>query len=326
MTQHNKLTKRNTAQHADSVSLKELPLALSATSVYLKLVIVSVIWGGTFIAGRLLIDIPPLLVASLRFVIASFVLFIFLICSSKSLARVNLRQGVQLALLGFFGVFVYNICFFYGLHYINASRASLIVALNPVMIALASYGLLKEHLSWFKLCGVILCLLGAVIVIASKDNSVLHGAPYTWKGDLFILCCVGSWTIYSVFSRNLSQAIGPFYTVTYSIMLGTLMLCATTLFLEGIPFATLWHINISQLASLLYLGALGSALAYIWYYDGIRKIGAARSGVFIALNPMTAVLLGALLLGEHLSISMGIGGVLIILGIVLNNWPRQHKQ
>ena len=77
----------------------------------------------------------------------------------------------------------------------------------------------------------------------------------------------------------------------------------------------------TQWLSLVYLGVLGSALAYIGYYDGIRKIGATRSGVFIALSPLTAVLLGALLLGEHLTLAMYLGGALILAGIYLCNKP-----
>ena len=64
---------------------------------------------------------------------------------------------------------------------------------------------------------------------------------------------------------------------------------------------------------------LGSALAYIWYYDGIQKIGVTQSGVFIALNPLSAVVLGMLILGEHLSMPMLLGGLLAISGIVLCN-------
>ncbi|MNY61006.1 putative DMT superfamily transporter inner membrane protein [compost metagenome] len=71
----------------------------------------------------------------------------------------------------------------------------------------------------------------------------------------------------------------------------------------------------------MYLGVLGSALAYIGYYDGLRQIGATRSGVFIALNPLTAVILGALLLDEQMSGAMYLGGGVILLGIYLCNKP-----
>ncbi|VEB45489.1 S-adenosylmethionine/S-adenosylhomocysteine transporter [Chromobacterium violaceum] len=129
--------------------------------LYLQLVLVAVIWGGTFIAGRLLAGgLPPLLAACLRFSVASATLLGCLALTRTPLVRPAPGQMLRLALLGLFGVFGYNLCFFYGLQHIGAARASLIVALNPAMIALASFLLLKEALPPFKLAGIALCLAG----------------------------------------------------------------------------------------------------------------------------------------------------------------------
>lgn len=288
--------------------------------VYVQLISVSVIWGGTFVAGRFISGgITPLLAASIRFLIASFALIIFLLVTRTPFVKPNPRQILQLIMLGFFGIFLYNICFFYGLHYVNASRASLIVALNPAVIALASYLFFNEKLSASKVIGILLCLVGAGLVIVSKNTNVFAGSHLSWTGDALILGCVLSWVIYSVFSKKISSDIGPLHTVTYSILIGTLMLCSATFAFGKVDIFSLSRISLSQCLSLLYLGVLGSALAYILYYDGIQKIGATRSGVFIALNPMTAVLLGALLLGEQLTFLMCAGGVLVVFGIYLSN-------
>ena len=288
--------------------------------LYLQLTSVSVIWGGTFVAGRFLSGgVTPLLAASIRFLMASLALIIFLVVTRTPFIKPNPNQILQLVFLGFFGIFLYNICFFYGLHYVNASRASLIVALNPAVIALASYMLFKEKLSASKVLGISFCLVGAGLVIVSKNTNVFENNNFSWIGDLLIFGCVMSWVIYSIFSKNLSSAIGPLHTVTYSILLGTLMLCSATFALGEVTMFSLSRISLSELLSLLHLGVLGSALAYILYYDGIQKIGATRSGAFIALNPMTAVLLGALLLDERLTLLMCAGGAFAILGIYLCN-------
>lgn len=81
------------------------------------------------------------------------------------------------------------------------------------------------------------------------------------------------------------------------------------------------RLHLPHLLRLLYLGVMGSALAYIGYYDGIRRIGATRAGVFIALNPLTAVICGAVMLGEPLTMPMWLGGAIILLGIYLCNKP-----
>ncbi|WP_337152938.1 MULTISPECIES: DMT family transporter [Pseudomonas] len=291
-------------------------------AVYGRLATVTMIWGGTFVAGRYLAGgLSPLLAASLRFLLASLALLGFMAVARIPLVRPSLRQFGQLALLGFFGIFFYNLCFFLGLEQVKASRASLIVALNPAVIALASWALFKERLGRRKLLGIALCLCGAALVICSRDPSALAAQAGSWQGDLLILGCVLGWGVYSLFSRGLNHSLGSLQTVTCSILLGTLMLCAATLIRGEFDLQAVARLNLAQGLSLLYLGVLGSALAYIWYYDGLRRIGATRCGVFIALNPLTAVILGALLLEEQLSPVMGLGGALILGGIYQCNKP-----
>ncbi|EFQ63048.1 DMT family transporter [Pseudomonas sp. FP597] len=296
-------------------------LVTSDRLTYCKLAAVTMIWGGTFVAGRYLADqISPLLAASLRFILASLALLLFMAVARIRLVRPSVPQLLQLTVLGFFGIFFYNLCFFYGLQYINASRASLIVALNPAVIGLASWWLFKERLSRAKVFGIALCLAGAATVIISRNPQLL-ATPGSGLGDLLIVGCVVAWGIYSLCSRGLNASLGPLQTVTWSVLLGTLMLTATTTLTGSVTLQALAGIGLPQVLSLLYLGVLGSALAYIGYYDGIRRIGATRSGVFIALNPLTAVICGALLLGEQLTAPMLLGGVIILLGIFLCNKP-----
>lgn len=109
--------------------------------------------------------------------------------------------------------------------------------------------------------------------------------------------------------------------MTFSVLIGSAMLWALAMLRGEVSGAALISLGTPQWLSLIYLGVFGSALAYIGYYDGIRKIGATRSGVFIALNPLTAVVLGALLLGEQLTLSMCLGSVLVLVGIYLCNKP-----
>jgi len=303
-------------------SIEQQRIAPSDTPIYLKLAVVTMIWGGTFVAGRFLAGtLSPLLTASLRFLLASVALLLFMALARIPLARPSMGQCLQLLMLGFFGIFFYNLCFFYGLQYIQASRASLIVALNPAVIALVSWLLFEERLGRMNALGIACCLAGAALVIVSADRQVFEGGEAAWKGDLLILGCVLGWGIYSLFSRGLNRTLGPLQTVTYSVLFGTLMLWAATAARGELNLQELASLDLGQGLSLLYLGVMGSALAYIWYYDGLRRIGATRSGVFIALNPLTAVIFGALLLDERLTAPMCLGGAMILGGIYLCNKP-----
>jgi drug/metabolite transporter (DMT)-like permease len=303
-------------------NVEQLHTTSSDIAVYLNLSAVTMIWGGTFVAGRFLAgSLSPMFAASLRFLLASAALLGFLWLARIPLARPTPRQWLQLMLLGFFGIFFYNLCFFYGLQYINASRASLIVALNPAVIGLASWWLFKERLRRVKVAGIATCIVGAGLVIVSRNPQLLAATPDAWIGDLLILGCVLGWGVYSLFSRELNQTLGPVQTVTYSILIGTLMLWVVAAVRGELSWEALDDLGLPQWLSLTYLGVLGSALAYIGYYHSIRKIGATRSGVFIALNPLTAVVFGAVLLDEHLTLAMYGGGAMILTGIYLCNKP-----
>jgi len=286
------------------------------TATYLQLGLVAVIWGGTFVAGRAMSPgTPPLLSASLRFLIAGGVLAVFLLLSGRGFARITRLQLLKISGLGLCGVYAYNLFFFYGLQHTTASRASLIVALNPAVMALTAYLFHQERLSRAKVLGIALCLLGAATVI--------FGTASSWLGDALVFGCVLSWVAYSVFGKNTVAQLGALHTVTYSLWAGAAMLTLTAVLTGQVTTASIAVLNGRDLVCLLYLGALGSAVAYIWYYNGIQKIGVTRAGVFIALNPLTAVLLGALLLNEPLTTTVLAGGALVVVGIgVCNLRPR----
>lgn len=291
----------------------------SSVVVYVQLALVAMIWGGTFVAGRYLNhELSPLLLATLRFLVAGLALGAMLAFSRRGFVRISRVQALKLFGLGFCGVYAYHLFFFYGLQHINASRASLIVAMNPAMMAIFSYLLFKEKLSATRWLGVVLCLLGTATVLLGGQASV-RPAGGALLGDMAILGCVLAWVLFSVCARTTIIEIGPLHTVAYSVLAGAIMLLLTSLAVGAFSEMALRQLSITDIAGLGYLGVIGSALAYVWYYDGIKKVGATRAGVFIALNPLTAVIAGTLLLNEPLSGWVFVGGGLILLGIILTN-------
>jgi len=161
--------------------------------VYLKLVLTAVVWGGTFIAGRWVVQsLEPFSAAFCRFAVSSICLLFLTAQQEGQLPRLQRKQLTQVILLGMTGVFAYNAFFFLGLQTIAASRAALIVALNPTFIALGSVLFFKDKLTILKLIGLITSLLGAALAI-SRGNIVNILADNLSIGDLFLFGCVFSW-------------------------------------------------------------------------------------------------------------------------------------
>jgi drug/metabolite transporter (DMT)-like permease len=287
--------------------------------VYLKLLATAFFWGGTFIAGRFLAKkVPTFSAAFLRF----FVAFIFILGvtlrKEGRLPRPKKGELLRLILLGATGVFSYNVCFFKGLALIEAGRASLIIALNPILIALFSAILYREKLSGPRCAGILISVAGAVVVISKgKISTILSGS--FGLGETYIVGCVLSWVAYSLIGKALLGRLSPLICVTYSILFGALLLFPLALN-EGL-MAHLFSYGPLSWISLIYLGLCGTVIGFVWYYDGIRRIGPTNAGQFINFVPVSAMVLAYLLLDEPITLALLCGAVCVILGSYLTNRP-----
>jgi drug/metabolite transporter (DMT)-like permease len=284
---------------------------------YLKLLITMALWGGTFVAGRMLAGVvPPFQAAFLRFSIAGFVLMLLLYRVERHFPRLSLRQCGAVLLLGLTGVFGYNVAFFTGLETVSAGRAGLIIALNPVGIALISALLRTEPLRPLKSVGVVISVFGAMLVVSDGHLQAL--IDNVSKGELMILGCVLCWGLYSVLGRRAMLNLSPLVAVTYSALAGVLLLAPIAVGRE--LFHSLFVFGFKAWGSLLYLAVFGTVAGFLWYYQAIREIGAVRSGVFINFVPVFALLFGYFWLDEPLTAGLLQGGVLVIAGAWITNY------
>ncbi|MEH0019046.1 MAG: DMT family transporter [Desulfobacter sp.] len=288
--------------------------------IYAKLLLTAFFWGGTFIAGRAIAGIvDPYSAAFLRFAIASFFLVLLTLKIEGRLPAINGRQAVIIFLSGLTGIFAYNILFFKGLTLINANRASLIIATNPIFISLVSALLFKEKLSALKICGLVLSVSGALIIISGGNPADIFRVGIG-MGDLAIFGCVLSWVIYSILGKPLTKELSPLASVCYASLAGTLMLLIPALSTGVVQHITGY--GTMAWASLFYLGFFGTVLGFYWYYQGIRTIGPTKSGVFINFVPVSALVLSYFLLGETLTHATLLGALLVITGVYLTNASR----
>jgi len=289
-------------------------------NTYLKLFAVAFFWGGTFVAGRFLAgSAHPVSAAFFRFVIASLCLLLALCMSEGRLPRLEARQALAVAVLGLTGVFAYNLFFFNGLSLIGAARAALIIALNPVAITLCSALIYREALPLSRLIGIPLSVIGALVVITrGQPLQIFSGG--IGRGELLIFGCVLSWTLYSVIGKTAMRGLSPLAAVCWSSIAGTLLLSIPALAYGSLPEAV--HFSWPVWCSIGYLGLFGTVVGFLWYFEGIQKIGPSRAAVFINFVPVNGVLLATLLLGEPLDVSLIGGGLLVIFGAYLANAPK----
>ena len=281
------------------------------------------LWGGTFIAGRTLSQtLSPYSAAFCRFAVAAVGMVLLLWSQGERLPRLKATQILPVVVLGLSGVLVYNVCFFSGLQTITASRAGLIIALNPIFITLCSALLFRQPLPPLSLAGTAVALLGAALVLSEGQLQTLLSQGVS-QGDLWLLGCVGSWVVYSLVGKQVMGSLSPLATATYSIWVGAIALFPLAIH-QG-----LWQSLPVQpwvaWVGVFYLGLLGTVLGFSWYYEGIQALGAPQAAIFINLVPVFAVTFGVLLLREPFSGALSWGGGRVVLGVVVVNWPQTQQ-
>lgn len=285
--------------------------------VHIRLVLTMIFWGGTFVAGRVLVqDLHPYSAATGRFLFASILLLVVVRVREGRLPHLSWRQLAAVILLGLSGIFSYNIFFFNGLQSVEAGRAAMIIAVNPVVTGVLSALIFREGFSLKKITGFLIALLGAVTVISRGRPDILLSDP-PGIGELCIVGCVLSWSVYTIVGKALLSKIKPLVAVCYSCVAGTLMLISLSLFTGHLT--ELVSMRMSSMYAIGYLAVLGTALGFIWFYDGVKRLGAGNAVLYVNLVPVSGVILGILILGEKPDISLLIGGSLVIGGLLLVN-------
>ena len=173
-----------------------------------------------------------------------------------------------------------------------------------------------------KAIGVLLSLMGAIMVISNgHPGSLLTGG--FGAGEQALVGCVLSWSAYSLIGRSVLGTLSPLSAVCYSSIIGTFLLSIPAA-REGL-FVHLSTISSLNWASLAYLGICGTALGFSLYYQGIKKIGATRAGIFINLVPLFSIMLSWLILDESVKPIVMAGGFLVLTGVTLTNFRKSKK-
>lgn len=171
---------------------------------------------------------------------------------------------------------------------------------------------------------MLLAAVGAVVVIShGRPLEILHGA--LGMGELLILGCVVCWVSYTLLGRVLLTGVDALITTTaVTSAIGAVLLLVVSLWVDGAAgLHAAVRSSASVWATMLFLSWGTTALAYAWYFDGVKALGAGAASGYITLVPVIGVVISALLLGERIEAFMWMGGVMAVAGTAVMNWGRR---
>jgi drug/metabolite transporter (DMT)-like permease len=271
--------------------------------------------GTAVVATRYVIgETDPVSLAFYRYVIGSLC-FVPLLPFIWPRHRLQPVDYGKIALLGFlfFGLFTWG--FNASLQYIPASRAAVGLATIPVqtLIIAALFG--REKLTLMKVISVVMAFLGIVVAIGPETMDLSSSGSF--MGEALMMFAVLCAALYSVFSRNTLKEHGPTFVTALAMMFGVLALLPVSLFTEGmngIPdFSTRGWMAV------IFLGTIAGAVQFALFTWALRWLPPTTTVLYLTLNPVTAMALGVLLIGETVTWPLVMGLVLVLVAIFLGS-------
>ncbi|WP_051688159.1 DMT family transporter [Desulfofalx alkaliphila] len=289
---------------------------------YPRLVAVTCMWAGAFVAARYTVeDLPPFTVAFLRFAMAAALLWALLLLTERPRVKVKSNHWPLMILLGATGIFTYNALFFISLQYTTAINGSLIVASNPVVTTLMAVIILREAVAGRQVVGIFVSFTGVAMVVSGGNPDLLLNMTFN-RGDLIMLGAPLAWALYSVFGKKVMDYYSPLMATTYACVIGAVILFPFALW-EGHSW---WTISPAAWGAIAYMAVFASVIGFFWWYRGVKALGAGRASIFINLVPLWTMVQAGIILQESIALPQLMGAGLIISGVYLTTGRLSVKR
>jgi drug/metabolite transporter (DMT)-like permease len=283
--------------------------------ILLAFAIIYFVWGSTFLAIRVGVrEVPPFLLAAMRFLVAGLALYGWVIARGESSPTV--RQWASVSLLAIL-IFVLD----YGLLFWAEQRvpsgiAAVMLATIPAFMALSEIVFLRTQRLTFRLALALLIGLGGVGVLMSRSLN-FGGAPIDSVGAMALIFASMSWSVASTLARKLPLPPSKVMSSGAQMLAGGIFLAVAAAVRGEFRSFHPWTVSREAWLSLLYLIVAGSIIGFTAYVWLLHHESPTRVGTYAYVNPVVAVLVGYFLGGESLGLRTILGTLCVLISVVV---------
>ncbi len=295
----------------------------SSTWAYAALTVAAVVWGGSIVGQKYALSaFSAVEVSVLRGIGALAILIPLWWMQEGRIIRLTARDAGILGALGL-GVLGNHLLTLYGLRYIGAASAGVIIGASPAITALLSSLLVRDVPFRSVAAGCALSFAGVALVSGIGGAAVPGESP--WLGGLLVLLGLISWALYTIGSGTVMGRLSAL-TVNWTTLLISIVLQIPLLWTDPkVMESGLATVPLGGWVALLYLVVFATALGQQAWLYGVQGVGPSRAGVFVNLIPVSALLLSALVLGERIGTMQGLGILLILGGVWLVGYQTRPR-
>src|SRR3984893_15287331 len=289
----------------------------------LAFAIIYFVWGSTFLAIRVGVhEVPPFLLAGIRFSAAGIVLYIWM--RARGVASPSFRQWASVSLLALL-IFVLD----YGLLFWAEQRvpsgiAAVMMATIPAFMALAEILVLRTQGLTLRLGLALLVGIGGVAILVNRSAGFGEG-PINLSGALALLVAAISWSLASVLTRKLALPESKVMSSGAQMLAGGVLLTVTAAMLGEFRGFHLRTVSSGAWFALAYLILAGSVIGFSTYVWLLHHESPTKVGTYAYVNPVVAVLAGYFLGGEGLGARTVLGTILVLISVVVIRTTPKKK-
>jgi drug/metabolite transporter (DMT)-like permease len=278
-----------------------------------------VIWGSTYLLNKIAVtELPPLMLASIRFLIASVLIFIIARILGYSL-KITKAQFKNCAIVGFLFLTFGNGGVVWALKYVDSGFAALEISAQPLVILLMMRFFEGKKILPMSMVGVLLGIIGIYLLVSQKE---LIGQEGSALGMIMIFVCMLSWSYGSLFVSKADLPSNFFINTGYQMITGgSMLLIASLVFGETWTLPSQWSQPVQ--ISMILLVLFGSIVAFTSFNYLLRVVSPEKVATSTYVNPVIAMLLGWYLLNEQITAQSIIAAVVLLTGVYFINTKKK---
>ena len=285
---------------------------------YTLLVFAAFCWSGNFIVGKYayLFEVPPLTLNFLRWVSVWLILIPFTYKEIYKNLNYIKKNWIVISFMGVITISTFNSVVYLALTYTQVINAVLVLAAIPAVTIIISSLMKVDKTNIFQLVGLFLSIIGIGAIISNADLNKIFSLNFN-KGDLWMLVCVLSWSLYSTLLKKHNFKFSQFTLIQLMVTVGIIFLIPQFFYEKSIDLEV--NFNKAFFAILFYVVIFPALAAYYCWQKGVEIVGPNRATMFIQLMPLLSALLAIIIFREKLELYHFIGASLILSGIYLSN-------
>ncbi|MBC3767655.1 DMT family transporter [Neptunicella marina] len=298
----------------------------STTSTLILLLISVFCWGSVFPFSKPVLEsMSQQSLVIWRFSIASLCLIIYLLVKRQPWPHLRFGQYLWLAFISVLGVGGFNLLLFTGIKHTAATNGALVMALSPLVTALMVAGLARKWISRAQSFSLLVGLFGVLLVITNGSWQRLMQFQFN-QGDITVIAAMLLWSAYTTASQKVTSWLPVIPFTLISLLTGDIFILIASAIQGDIhPIQELINLSGGGIVSVVYIGIFGTVVGYLFFLNGVQKLGSATASLFFNFIPVFAALT-AMMMGQSVTPIQLSGMAIVLIGLSLPPLLRTMKQ